>query len=109
MSRSKILSPKLSSLKKAKNETKEIMVTILLLLFGFGMENMPNTTVANSINVVAFSINLSSSEILFPISGDRAVLRNSTPHASAKKIKSFCFAIDLYKLSLFCSAIDLIL
>ena len=65
--------------------------------------------VANSIIVVKFSTNPSSLEILFPVSGERVVLRKSTPPAIAKKIKGFFFAIDLHKSSfLLISVIDLI-
>ena len=71
------------------------------------MENMPNTAVANSINVVMFSINPSSSDKIFPVSGERVVLRNSTPDESARNIKGFRIAIDLYKPSLLFSVIGM--
>ena len=64
--------------------------------------------VANSIIIVKFSTNPSSLEMLLPVSGERVVLRKSTPPAIAKKIKGFCFAIDLHKSSFFISVIDLI-
>ena len=47
--------------------------------------------VANSINVVRFSTNPSSLEMLFAVSGERVVLRKSTPAAIVMKIKGFFF------------------
>ena len=64
--------------------------------------------VANSINVVRFSTNPSSLEMLFAVSGESVVLRKSTPAAIVMKIKGFFFAIDLHKSSSLISAIDLI-
>ena len=72
------------------------------------MENMPNAAVANSINVVIFSINPSSSDKIFPVSGEIVVLKNNMPPAaSVRNIKGFRIAIDLYKPSLFFSVIDM--
>jgi hypothetical protein len=68
MSRLKILSPKLSSLKNAKNEMNEMNEIIPFLEFCLNADNRPSAVVASRINVVMFSINPSSSEMLFPAS-----------------------------------------
>jgi hypothetical protein len=54
-----------------------------------------------------FSINPSSSDKTFPVSGEMVVLRNSTPAASAMNIKGFRIAIDLFKPSLLFSVIGM--
>ena len=102
----KILSPKLSSLKNAKNETNETKVMIPLRGLPLNADKKPIIAVVSKINVVIFSINPSSSEMLLAASGDReAVNINATP-ASMRKIKCFGFMFDLCKSFLFFLVIE---
>ena len=99
MSRLNNRSPKLISLKNAKNEVSEIKISALFPSIFFESKNVPRVVVANSAKVVMFSIHPSSLERCSSISGEKAEVNSSMVIARAKKV--ICF----FRLNSICNAV----
>ena len=82
-------SPKLISLKNAKNEVSEIKISALFPSIFFESKNAPRVVVASSAKIVMFSIHPSSLERCSSISGEKAEVKSRTVIARAKK--AICF------------------
>ena len=66
---------------------------IPFLEFCLNADNRPSAVVASRINVVMFSINPSSSEMLFPASCERKAIKTNATPANTRKMTDFlcCF------------------